>query len=186
VNRVFGHIQNAISQVFYSNDAEMDQPKFNDLVTTVTEDQELWNEYCVAVKKRKIVTNLGCKEYLFIFIQENRVCIEEQYYFLKSNEDKNSQTPIINNNDAPNYFGNIKRRLSNSNKTSDNVCKVIMQSFSDETDCRKEDGVDHELKKIASANFVRQKKRSSGQRIKRFYQVDLLEPFPMRHDSSTH
>ena len=178
MNKVFGQIQNAIFQVFQTSDADIDAPKLNDLVTTVTDDQELWQEYCAAAKKNKIVTNLGCKEYLFIFIQENRECIEEQYYVLKSNDKKNSKAPSMNYSDTPNYFGNIKRRLSNSNKTPNNLCKTIMQSLSDETLCSKEHGKDYKVKNSSLKNSLNHLRRYSELSKRSSSEEDLLESVP--------
>ena len=84
VNRAFGQIHDAISKVLYKSDIDIEPISFYDLVTTITEDQVLWNEYCSTLRKNNIVTNLASKEYLFTFIKENREYIEHQYFFLKS------------------------------------------------------------------------------------------------------
>ena len=106
VNKVFGQIQEAISRVLNKNNMDMESATFDDLIKTITEDQCLWNEYRAEVRKNNIITNLACKEYLFVFIEENKERIEEQYIILKSV--KNNSAGLNSTKNKSNYFDNTK------------------------------------------------------------------------------
>ena len=123
MHKVFGQIQDALSKVLNKNDKNgMDSPAFTDLVTTITDNKFLMDEYCVALRKKSIVTNFACKEYLFTFIAENRERIEEQYFISKSikNNSSRSARPTLTKN-SPNIFGSAKQ-----------LCNMILKSCRDE------------------------------------------------------
>ena len=85
VNKVFGGIHKRFSNAFYKTDTVVEMPSTDDLATTVTQTKHLWDDYCTDLRNNGIVTNLACKEYLFIFIENNQKCIAEQHLIMKSN-----------------------------------------------------------------------------------------------------
>ena len=167
-----------MSHAFNTSDDIAEPPSFHDLVTTLTDDKELWNEYCIAVRKRNITTNAGCKEYVFTFIGENKECIEEQYFIAKSCNEKNSKTSSKKTNDVPNHFSNIKRRLSHRMSEPNCLCKMIMKSCKDEISLEvdKEKGI--RLKKHASESLIAQRKST--------FRVNLQEIMEKKKKIFTH
>lgn len=119
VNRAFGQIHDAISKVLYKSDRDIEPISFYDLITTINEDQVLWNEYCSTLRTNNIVTNLASKEYLFIFIEKNRESIEEQYLILKSA--KNNYARSMMKNNKSDYFSSARI-----------LCNMILKNCEDE------------------------------------------------------
>lgn len=120
MNKVFGQIHDAISKVLYKNDMDIEAPSFYDLVTTITDDQQLWNDYQAALRKNNVVTSFACTEYLMVFIEENRECIEEQHFISKSSKN-NSNAFFTVKKQKSEYFGNAR-----------SVCDMILKSCKDE------------------------------------------------------
>jgi len=61
VNKLSSQLQRELSQVMSKSNADIAQPSCIDLVNTVTDNQLLWNKYCVALRINNIVTNASCK-----------------------------------------------------------------------------------------------------------------------------
>ena len=116
MNKVLGQIHDALSRVLNKNDMDMESATFDDLIETVTKNQCLWSEYQAEVRKNDIVTNLACKEYLFVFIEANREHIEKQYFLSKSVK-KNFTVSKLTKNKS-NYFNN--------------ACNTFLRSCKDE------------------------------------------------------
>ena len=140
VTRVFGQIHDAISKALHKNDIDIVPISFYELVTTITESQELWNEYCSTLRKNHIVTNLASKEHLFIFIEENREYIEHQYIFLKSL--KNVQVESSLKKNKSDYFGSAK-----------GLCNMILKSCKDEITSNTDQKRIYTLKKQVEGNY---------------------------------
>ena len=79
MNNAICRIQGTVSKVFSKNDNDK-SPTFNELVTTISNDSSLWNEYRVGLRENHITTNLAAGEYLRKFIKENEERIEGQYF----------------------------------------------------------------------------------------------------------
>ena len=88
VNKVFGGIHKRFSNAFYKTDTVVEMPSTDDLATTVTQTKHLWDDYCTDLRNNGIVTNLACKEYLFIFIGKNQKRIAEQHFILESGQNE--------------------------------------------------------------------------------------------------
>ena len=57
----------------------------NDLITVVTKTKHLWDNYYIELRNIGIVTNIGFKKYLFVFIKNNKKHIAEQHLIFKLN-----------------------------------------------------------------------------------------------------
>ena len=134
VNKVVGQIQQTLLKVIKKSDTVLDQPCFHDLVKTITDNEYLWNEFCIEVRKNNITTNIGSKEYLFHFIKQNEACIKEQYYVSNSFQKESMASSVNKNSNVSGCFGNIKRRLSFTQSEPNVLCSMLLQSCKDEVD----------------------------------------------------
>ena len=114
----------------------MEVPSFNDLVFTITKDQDLWNEFRVALRKNDIVTNVASKEYLFHFINQNKEYSTGRYFDLNSSKKKNAKVSTKReNNDASTNYGKIKRRLSSALSKRNSLGTMILHNCKHEVVC---------------------------------------------------
>ena len=121
MTKAFSQVQDVISKVFHKDEMHVESISYYELIMRVVNDQELWREYCIALRKNSVITNLAAKEYLLIFIKENREYIENQYNILKTSNNDSAVSTIEEYADG--YFGGAR-----------NLCNMIMQNCKDEID----------------------------------------------------
>ena len=133
VNKIFDGIQQRISNAFHRTDTAVKMPSTDDLINTVTKSNHLWDDYCNELRKNGIITNVGCKEYLFVFIESNKKHIAEQHFILESshNEDLKSSSSGRKDNNARSSFTTFVKYVLLVQSES-NLLRKMFQNCEDE------------------------------------------------------
>ena len=116
MNNAICKFQGTLSKVLSKNDNDK-SPTFNELVTTISNDSSLWNEYRVGLRKNHITTNYAAGEYLRTFIKENEERIVEQYFISNTEAKSNPKALSV-------------KRFSSINI----LCTVISKGLGDEVE----------------------------------------------------
>ena len=131
INNTANQIHRSLSRFFCREQKDVDSPTVDELARTIIETQYLWDLFRSELKKDNIVTNVATKEYLNIFLEENRELVEKYYFILKSNRKDDSTTSSINktNINASCYLEKVKNALINE---SNSLFHRILLSCKDE------------------------------------------------------
>ena len=108
-----------MSKLARESDVDAEAPSFRNLVSTITDDRKLWNDYRVALWENNIATNSASKEYLSVFIEKNRECIEAQYFTSVSMKTVEN-VPTVKK-EKKEYIGSARC-----------LCNMVLNSFKDE------------------------------------------------------
>ena len=66
------------------DDIGIDSPSVYELVEVITKNKHLWGQFKDGLERNHVVTSMGTKEYIHMFLEENRNILEEHYFILYS------------------------------------------------------------------------------------------------------